>query len=373
MTNIAILTFQSSNNYGALLQCYALSKTIESLGCKVSIINLQKEYIKDFSHLDFKIKQKTLVKNYLTNTIFQREFAVFRKKYLSDKFTKSIKRLEGLKTLSDKFDSIVVGSDQVWRQAYTKKTLSSFYLDFASESTKKIAYAASFGLDYFEGDIEVEKKVNKLIHKFNAVSVREDTGVEICKNLFNVDATHVLDPVFLLSSTAYEKLIAEKEEESTSKYLAFYLLNPDGFKEQLIAKVLKKYGIDHKINIYTNDQFNFKRPTFSIRKYKFRSFSSWLATIKNADFIVTDSFHGLAFSIIFNKQFICIANELRGASRMKSVLKLLRLEDRLVFEGQTDYDLSSLNEINYDLVNEKLDLEKEKSLTYLKNALKSES
>jgi hypothetical protein len=369
MKNVAILTFHSSNNYGALLQCYALSSTIESFGYKVSIINLKKEYIKDFEGLDFLTKQKTILKKSILNYVFQREFDLFRIKNLKNKFTKQIKNVEKLNEFTDKFDGIVVGSDQVWRYAYTKKTLESFFLDFASDTTKKVSYAASFGLDYFEGDAILEKKINTLINRFNAVSVREDAGVKICAEKFNIKASHVLDPVFLLSPDDYQKLIEKKDDQVKDKYLAYYLLNPDSFREKLLAKVLETKEISAKENAYTNEKFRFRKPSFPLDKYKFRSFSSWLATIKNAEFMVTDSFHGLAFSIIFNKQFICIANKARGASRMESILSLLGLLDRLVYEGQDDFDIEGLKAIDYEIVNTKLLENKNKSLNFLKVAL----
>lgn len=373
MKNTAILTFQSSNNYGALLQCYALSKTLENLGHKVSIINIQKEYIKDeIGKLSTVSKQKILFKKNIDNTLFKKSFSNFRNKYLLDKFTKPFDNIEDLNSLKDSFDSIIVGSDQVWRYAYTKKTLESFFLSFASDATRKISYAASFGMDYFEGDKNLTQKIKKLLSRFNAISVRETAGVKICKETFGVDAVHVLDPVFLLSSEKYTQLIDNDEVNNTKdkeKYLAYYLLNPNKFREDLIARAMKKVNTSNKENIYTNEKFVFSKPSFPLSKYKFRSFSSWLNTIKNSEFMVTDSFHGLAFSIIFNKQFICIANKERGASRMESILTLLELKDRLVYEGQKDFDLESLEAIDYQIVNAKLLENKNKSLAFLKEAL----
>jgi len=371
MTNkeVAILTFQSSNNYGALLQCYALSKTIERQGHNVSIINIQKEYIKDFEGLTFLNKQKLFIKKRFTNYIFQREFDVFRTRFLKNKFTKPIKTVGDLNEYSNKYDAIVVGSDQVWRYAYTKSTLKSYFLDFASDQTTKISYAASFGLDYFEGNNKIEKEVKGLIKRFEAVSVREDKGVDICREKFDLEATHVLDPVFLLSNTDYIKLIDKKEPEEDN-YIAFYFLNPDKFRKNLVLKTMSYRGINRERNIYTNLKFSFRKPSFPLSKYKFKSFSKWLNTLKNADFMITDSFHGLAFSIIFNKQFICIANKARGASRMESVLNLLGLQDRLLYEGQNDFNVEELKQIDYNLVNAKLLENKNKSLNFLKLALK---
>lgn len=367
---VGVLTFHSSNNYGALLQCYALSKTLEDFGLNVSIINIRKEYIKDISEKKFIAKNKYLAKDFIENSIFQKEFDIFRDKYLRGKFTKSIKKIEELKSFSETYDAVIVGSDQVWRYAYTKNTQKSFFLDFVSDKTIKVSYAASFGLDYFEGDAELEATIKKLINRFDDVSVREDVGVAICKNKFGIEAAHVLDPVFLLNSHDYENIITEEKDNIEEPYLAYYLLNTDKFRTELISNTLKFSNLKKTINIYTNERFSFRKPSFPISKFKFKSFSSWLKILKNAKFIVTDSFHGLAFSIIFNKQFICIANKARGASRMKSILSLMGLEHRLIFEGQDTYDLNNMNKVDYEIVNKKLQFEKNKSLIFLQKALK---
>lgn len=371
MKKVGILTFHSSNNYGALLQCYALKSTIESLGFNVSIINLRKEYIKDYQHLSYLKKNENLLKKKITDLVFQREFDVFRDKYLRAQFTREVRQVEDMEQFSDAFDAIVVGSDQVWRYAYTKKTFYSFFLDFVDDQTKKISYAASFGLDYFEGSSEVEKKAKELVKRFTAVSVREAQGVDICNKHFGIDAVHVLDPVFLKSKEQYtsEIIDLENEKETSEKYVAYYLLNPDEFRENLISQVLDTKNIDKKLNIYTNKKFNIKRPEFPLSKFKFKSFTKWLSGIKNAEFIITDSFHGLCFSIIFDKQFICIANKLRGASRMESLLRNFGLEDRLVYEDQKNIDLKNISKIDYSKVNLILEDKKRKSLKFLKNSL----
>lgn len=368
--NIAILTFQSSNNYGALLQCYALCETLIKMGKEVSIINLNKEYIKDLEDLPFLPKNKLLIKKYINNKFFQSEFDVFRNKFLKDKFTKKLNSIKELDDFADKFDAVIVGSDQVWRYAYTKKTLKSFFLKFVSENTKKISYAASFGFDFFEGDKSLSLEIKNLLKRFNAVSVREDKGVEICKTEFDVDAVHVLDPVFLKSSLDYKKLINKNEKIINQPYLAYYLLNPDSFRKKIINYVKNDKGIQIEKNIYTNEKFSFRKPSLNINKFKFKSFSSWLSLIQNAEFMITDSFHGLAFAIIFNKQFICIANKSRGAARMESILKLLNLTDRLVYEGQEiDSFLKQIKKINYLETNEKLEKAKVKSLMFLESSL----
>ncbi|MDN3619149.1 polysaccharide pyruvyl transferase family protein [Polaribacter undariae] len=366
--NIAVLTFQSSNNYGALLQCYALSTTLEELGFNVQIFNLKKEHIKDIEDLPFLSRNKRVFKKSINNAIFESAFDNFRKKYLKSKFTKEIGTKDGLKEFSDSFDAVVVGSDQVWRGAYTKKLQSSFFFDFISDKTKKISYAASFGLDYFEGFKNNESEINTLINKFNAISVREAEGVKICKETFNVEAIHVLDPVFLLSKERYQKIIDAEFKKNENSYVAYYFLNPDAYRKTILTSVKKEFKIKDEINIYTNNKFSFRRPSFNLSKYKFKTFSTWLGELSNADFVVTDSFHGLAFSIIFNKQFVCIANSKRGASRMKSLLSLFNLSHRLVNEGES-INFETLKTIDYTVVNREIDNQKLKSINFLQKSI----
>ncbi|QXP66968.1 polysaccharide pyruvyl transferase family protein [Polaribacter sp. AHE13PA] len=365
---IGLLTFQSSNNYGALLQCYALSTTLEELGFNVQIFNLKKEHIKDIEDLPFLPRNKRVLKKNVNNAIFESAFSDFRKKYLNNKFTTEIETKDMLKDFSESFDAVVVGSDQVWRGAYTKKLQSSFFFDFISDKTRKISYAASFGLDYFEGYKNNEAEINTLINKFDAISVREAEGVKICKETFNVEAIHVLDPVFLLSKERYQKIIDPEFKKNTNKYVAYYFLNPDSYRKSILTSIKEKFSIDEDINIYTNDKFSFRSPSFNLSKYKFKSFSTWLGELKNADFVVTDSFHGLAFSIIFNKQFVCIANSKRGASRMKSLLNLFKLNHRLINEGE-QINFDTLTPIDYIEVNKTINNQKQKSIDFLQKSI----
>lgn len=365
---IGLLTFQSSNNYGALLQCYALSTTLEELGFVVQIFNLKKEHIKDIEDLPFLSRNKRVLKKSINNAIFESAFDDFKKKYLNNKFTKDIAAKDGLKEFSNSFDAVVVGSDQVWRGAYTKKLQSSFFFDFISDNTKKISYAASFGLDYFEGYKNNEPEIKTLINKFDAISVREAEGVKICKETFNVEAIHVLDPVFLLSKERYQKIIAPEFKKNENKYIAYYFLNPDNYRKSILTSVKKEFKIKDEINIYTNDKFSFRNPSLNLSKYKFKSFSTWLGELSNADFVVTDSFHGLAFSIIYNKQFVCIANSKRGASRMKSLLNLFKLNHRLVNEGES-ISFETLETIDYTEVNKIINTQKQKSIDFLQKSI----
>ena len=362
---IGILTFHYSNNYGAILQTYALSKTLSKLGFEPVILNRVPD---DKVEGNFLFIIRRLI-NGIFQKFFQKEFYQFRKEYLQN-ITELLTNEEDLKSVVKEFDAVIVGSDQVWRMEYTKGLGLNNFLDFVPYGIKKIAYAASFGKDSFDGNLETTKKVELLLSQFNAVSVREDRGVVICKDSFNVVAKHLIDPVLLLSALEYGKIIKEEKSKSKAKFIAHYILDPAVKKSEMINKIAKLNNIN-TCNIYreSDENFSIKKFDFSIKKYRYPSFSSWLKGLKDAEFVITDSYHGAVFSILFNKQFICIANKKRGVSRLASLLKKFQIEDRLVWETDSFcFDIKK-NQINYKAVNQILDNERFKSIKFIKDAL----
>lgn len=363
---IGILTYHYSNNYGALLQTFALSTTLNRLGYETEIINrvpdvtLQETYNPN-------------IKRFFNKTIqthFRKSFSQFRKKYLPN-ITKQIKKNE-LKSFVKRYDAVIVGSDQVWRIEYTTGLGLNNFLDFVPDNIKKIAFAASFGKEKFDGDTPTIEKIKKLLSRFIAISVREESGVQICAELFNVKATHLLDPTLLLTLDDYLPIIKENEKNISGKYIAKYLLDETQQKLDIIASIAHEKSL--KIRNATresNINFRLRNLDFFSRKYYYPSFSTWLWTIKNAVFVITDSFHGVIFSIIFNKQFICIANNQRGLTRMTSLLMKLGLEDRLVFESDENAHQFIYDIINYEPINLKLNVERNRALDFLIHSINS--
>lgn len=356
---IGILTFHYSNNYGALLQTYALSKVLIQLGFEPMIINrIPKQ------NIGCKTVKSTL--RQLVNKHFLKSFTQFRIDHLEN-ITRPLLRECDLKEVVETFDAVIVGSDQVWRMEYTTGLELNNFLDFVPDHISKISYAASFGIDQFNCDKETLIKVRNLLARFKAISVRESSGVSICKNLFNVNATHLLDPTLILFPEDYNILMA-KSGVDLEKTVIRYLMDETIFKVNLVNLIAetKKLKI---LNITRECEtgFSIKGLCFNWNKYYYPSFSKWLEAIRDAEFVVTDSYHGLAFSILFNKQFICIANKERGVSRMMSLLEKLKLVDRLIFEHDNLSSFKSLPEINYEPINKILDLERSKSLEFLKS------
>lgn len=323
---VAVLTLTPSNNYGGILQAVALYHYLESIGCDVTLINKKfhipfwkRIVFKCFSVIpfyDFKNKRRDKKKT--------KQLKEFIEKYIP-KRSRPIVSLDDLQKLVQEecYDAVIVGSDQVWRYQYIKDDfLSVFFLGFQVDfPVKKIAYAASFGTDNWELS-EDTSNVSKYLRDFSAVSVREDSGVRICRE-FGVDSVqHVLDPTLIVSRDFYDKLLGEnKNVVRNTPLLTTYILDDSLMNEQLIANVKTYLGSSCGL-----EQINLS----DCSDGRFYSVDEWLLHIKDADFIVTDSFHGTVFSIIFQKQFIVVGNSQRGLSRFNSLLEQFDLKHRLV-------------------------------------------
>ena len=250
--------------------------------------------------------------------------------------------------LIDRFDIFIVGSDQVFRKQYSPVT-AYFLEDLKNANDKiKLAYAASFGTDdlseWTQDEIEICKT---LAPKFKAISVREDSGVEIFKSYFDTKAAHVLDPTLLLEKEDYLKTIDEEDSAIKDNVLMCYVLDKTPEKTHIINQIKNQTGLN-LLEIMPEETFN--KNTKDITKCIYPSVSKWLAGFRDASFVITDSFHGTVFSIIFNKPFVCIANKERGLSRFTSLLKIFGLENRLIF-SQKDLSEKLLENIDYNKVN----------------------
>lgn len=368
---IGILTLPIAENYGGILQAIALYRYLHNQGHDVVLIYKETEP-KIFKEIIKQILSKIPFHNFkgiktTNNQKAWRERKKFHRPFIEKEIYKISENLytkQDLENFTKKenFNAVIVGSDQVWRKAYIDdKYYKSYFLDFvAGSEIKKIAYAASFGKDYWEGKDDIDD-ISKLLSDFTAVSTREKSGVAICKNSFGFsDAKHVLDPTMLMNKEFYKNEIILKYDTSrvSKGGLLTYVLDEDNEKKEIINFVKEKL---HIININHLKGFNSFKTIYSIPE--------WLASFSNADFVVTDSFHGMVFSIIFEKNFVVIGNKTRGIDRFLSLLSLLELEDRLIFSSK-QINNKSFKLINYDRVNFILNKQIEKSLSFLQTNLK---
>lgn len=359
---VGILTLHKSKNYGAVLQLYALKTILEKKAIDTYIIDRYSVHKNILYYLYFKLYPKHFI--FSIKWFF---FDKFNKKYLSKKTRKytSTKSLTKF-CQNENFDICIVGSDQVWRLEYSDIGLNYFF-DFIEDSNvKKISYAASFGLNDWNENIEITLKIKNLLKNFTAISVREESGIKICNDIFNVDASLVLDPTLLLDKEDYEKLFIKKQFKRKSGKIISYIL---GNNKEAISKCKK---VSQELNYEYSDLYS----TCSILEYFTLnrnsnknifhvSVENWLFEINNADYIITNSFHGTVFSIIFEKQFIVIDHKTGGSDRIYTLLKILGLEDRF-FVDENSININNLNRVvNFKEVKEKLELIKTDSLSFI--------
>lgn len=350
---IGILTQHFLLNYGGIIQNFALQQVLLKLGHEPLtfehdtcysrtrwLLRTAKQILKTRSLKGLpvypvyqgRVGNKNFIKFVLKN---------IRSVTVKD-FTSGLTQKYGL-------DAYVVGSDQVWRPAFNLgPRLGNMFLDFADENVKKLSYAASFGCKEWEYTKEQEKACSKLARRFDAISVREASAVDLCKNHFGVDASLVLDPTLLLNKEDYEKVcnnIPKKE-----KHIFVYSLVVGESVMTVASKVSKAQGLPIVV----------KEAGGKVKKED--SIEDWFAEFRDAEYVVTDSFHGMVFSIIFNKPFYIVMNPSGGNDRYISLLSQLGLMDRIIKDNQ----ISSLESINWDGVNQKLAVLRQESMNFLK-------
>lgn len=211
-----------------------------------------------------------------------------------------------------KFDYYIVDSDQVWRPCYSP-CITDYFLKSVPDNSnaKRIAYAASFGTDSCEFTAEELKECAYLLKKFDCISVREESGVEMCEKLFNISATHVLDPTMLLNKNDYVDIALSNGTIASPGNLLTYILDPCLDADYIINGLVRDGYQLNKVALRVN-------PTKDNIRPRQVSVEQWLRGFYEAKLIVTDSFHACVFSIILQKPFIVIGNQERGNARIDS-------------------------------------------------------
>lgn len=350
---IGILTFHWVDNYGALLQCYALQSFILNLGYEVYVVNYIPEKIKKDDSL-FHLKPWLFIKDLL---FFKQHFLrrsqsnSFRKKFVS--FSKT----------DVSFDFLVVGSDQVWNLPMTYSDSMYFGIGFQNKNLPVISYAASMGQDL---PIEYREMFFENLKNISKVSVREETAKNYISKGSSVSVQVVLDPVFLLSKKDWLNVVP-KEKLINKPYIFVYSVDNDNTEfVKIVDKISEELGLGVVCSgksIYRDR--NYKR---IIKTYGTGGPLIFLNYLLHSDFVVTSSFHGTAFSLILQKDFISVC-PLSNASRLTDLLKRLDCYSRII-KNTSDLNKKLLKEkINYGRICEKLDFEIKKSASWLIKAL----
>lgn len=374
---IGILTHPIIMNYGGILQAFALQKVLLNMGHDVITIDRKNVSVKRgffymlcyFVKRNFDVYFRNRNKSTCWNPFISEEEMIYISQHTRKFVERNIRKTEcvctgELESLDKKykFDAYVVGSDQIWNIDFCPDS----FLDFVKrKNVVKITYAASCGKKNFSHIKKLRNKCKILAQDFKAFSVREKRLIQLCNDELGREAEFVLDPTLLLSPQDYLSAITEEKRESFP-FIFTYILDPTPDKTEIICEVARKMKLpEEKGNIACP----FIKGKHKIEDCVYSSVDSWLNKLYQSQFVITDSFHGMVFSIIFQKQFIVIGNRARGYERFLSLLSELKLENRL-YSSNLENILNQI--IDYELVNKKLLKLKEASFAYLKRNLNGE-
>lgn len=374
---IAIMTQPLGRNYGGMMQAYALQKVLRDMGHEVVTINhyaSPKSAVYNLARLGFRLLKKVIGERKLPVNIEKHYSYIFKDtQAFVDKHIVQSEYIDNDKDLKSHFaknnyDAVIVGSDQTWRPMYSPN-IYNYYLDFLENDTKikKIAYASSFGVDTWEYSAEETRRCAELAKLFNAISVREQSGIDLCKDYLGVDSDFALDPTLLLDKEDYLALIGKRYKGGKDEGVFSYLLdkNEDKMKAaDYVAEELNTHVYSCQAKHSLGDLSSKK-----LEDYKMPAVQDWLASFANAEFVLTDSFHGMVFSIIFEKPFLVIVNEERGAARFESLLKQMGSLSSLVLEP-SEISKGRINIRYIEPVTKKaLEEIRSKSLSFIKDSL----
>jgi len=357
---VAILTQPLGKNYGGIMQAWALQQVLRDAGHEPVTIDRQpdaKSPAYNAARIGYRALRKLLGKQkgpiklerHMPTIFGQTNGFIERNLKMSEPLNSTAKLKAHFER--EQYDAVIVGSDQTWRPCYSPN-IDNFFLDFLQGGDiKRIAYASSFGVEGWEFTEEQTRRCASLAKKFDAISVRENSGVGLCKKYFGVDAAHVLDPTLMVEGKVYEALY-KKKDLPARQGIYTYILDQAEWKDQVVKKVKLALNKPQFSNQPAKTDLA-KLSRENLEEFVLPSLEGWVKGFAEADFVVTDSFHGTIFSIIFNKPFICLVNPERGLSRFTSLLGEVEMLDRLV-KGYNQYDVERI--LNQDVCQEKANI-----------------
>lgn len=368
---IGIITTQYASNYGALLQAYALQTYIrEEMNYNVETIDYHPKHYKDYWKI---FSKNSSYKAFLLNVVlgvhlgwmkkkrqrFQ-ECKLFKEQYI--KCSKPFYSQEELEQENCPYDVCICGSDQIWNVSRHSVPDPVWFLSVKGtwENVKKISYAPSIA-DKISSD--KEKFFKEYLRDFHAISVREDVDVEQLEKIIERKVNHVCDPVFLLNIKKWEKIMVS--QNVPKDYICCYFLNPNDEAILAVKKIKELTGLP-VIHVNVND-LN-KIP--SCKDVRNAGPLDFISYIRNARYVITNSFHCTAFSVLFNKDFYVIQKKTANA-RMSSLLRKVGLEDRIIGKNEIDELESGKLNIDYSEPNKKLEEFINESKKYMKKALEN--
>ena len=377
---IGILTLPLHTNYGGILQAYALQQVLQGMGHEAIVIDEEKLF-----HFSLKRRIEMYVKGKVKRLLLGKNAIIYSPEYYKQLWTtrtlntrQFISKHIVCRTVTsvseiarNEFDAFIVGSDQIWRAHYAQPFPgigNAFLLFTKGWNVKRISYAASFGIDEWEYCKSDTATCAMMAKAFDAISVREASGIMLCKKHLGIDAVHVIDPTLLLDADYYIRLIKDTSTKETGNLMC-YILNGDKDTENIISDIANKEQLSP---FHTNSRTEDQKATLEERIQP--PVEEWLQGFCYAKFIVTDSYHACIFAILFKKPFIAIGNKNRGMARFNSLLQMLNLETRLIssYEDYEQKKATLLQPIDYDNVHHILAAKRNEAIRFIQQALASD-
>lgn len=366
--DIVICTLPLNDNYGGILQTAALQRAVRKLGYQCRTFKWVPQFrlksMLGWCFYHFKNR-------YLPFASWARKLnanAHYFRSFIVENVRETRLTFPPYTSASRGVSQWIIGSDQVWR--FYPNTPAAFYLlNFlpSQERKRSFAYAASFGSSEWVMDAEMSQQVRCLAKDLRAVSVREQSGVDMCREHMDVHAEVMPDPTMLLSAWEYDEMIAKSlsryPKDYEGEFIAFYILDMTPEKRcylETLSKKMKLPLVDMMYNLQLDATGVLKRPI-----------EQWIDIVKHASLVVTDSFHGTVFSIIYRTNFIVFNNEKRGSSRFSSLLHCTGLMERMVQVHDAPTPRPISQEKWNDVVNE-LEMLQKKGVSFLQNQLQDE-
>lgn len=362
---IKTITCHDVYNLGASLQAYAMQRYLEEEGHDVEIIDYKPDYLSGHFRLwgvYNPIFNKPIIKQLYLLAKLPGRIKTLKRKKVFDEFTQKYLKLtkryhsnEELKNDCPKADAYIAGSDQIWNTLFPNGKDPAFYLDFVPQGKKRISYAASFATKEVADDLK--PFVKKMLSNLDSVSIREKSSLPLLASLGRPDGVAVCDPVFLLEKSEWEKIMSP-DLEFDEDYVLIYDFENNPIIKDIALRLKKEKGY----KIYNVGPF---KMSYADKNFVNAGPLEFLSLIANSSFVISNSFHATAFSIIFHKNF-CVVNRKEGINeRMQSLLEDYNLSNSLV----DDYNNHLLSDIDYSLVQQKVHQSITQSLLFIANSL----
>ncbi len=373
--NVVIKTLPlTAGNYGGTLQAYALQECLRQLGMKPltdTPVRVQRTWKDPLRFLKTVLREGSI-----DRVPDRRQLALaFREleNFVRDNLNTADLSHRSARAQVRNVRAVVVGSDQVWRRAYMN-TPGPYFLDFADSwpQARRLSYAASFGTgDLSEYSPSELRRCAELIRYFDAVSVREESGIPLARKL-GADAERHADPTFLLHPSAWRELAGISgvdEGGERDSCLAVMVLDEDPRVSEEAGDVATELGLTGIAPFYPSPIRSRRAARAQPAEHRLPSVSSWISTIANAPLVITDSFHVCVFSIILQTPFVALGNESRGQERFRDLLSRFGLQDRLVSGGRRMVDIARSDIRDWDRIREIVNSERRAGIDYLRRNL----